>query len=467
MNIKYILNGKKSLMGGLAASLLLASCGDLDIVPEGQTTLTKTSDLELLLNEKQLYDEPCDFLGVVVNETYGRNYTTVANQLHTPNTLSYAYLSYDESVDRAKLNTSDNFYNNAYKYVNTMNVLLGKIDGAKGDDNLKPAIKAEARITRAYYLYLVANIYAKQYDAATAAGNGGIAYPTDAVIENKPQLSLQECYDKMLEDCSDENIAALRDDNYINRVSKTSGNAIKAMILFQMKRYSEALPYALKALQYKDKIDDRSLCKESGVWKSMPNDEHVMLHISSYMSIWLYPTGEQLSKETASLFEQGDYVKDYTDYWNPTYGEADSGIPGCLEAQSASTYLTPWGFTVENVMYMAAECYIRTGKIQEGLNLVNKVRQHRIAPSHYQPYSATGEQEAMALLQKAKFVECISSFINFFDRKRWNTEEGYKKTLVRDLGEAGKYQIAPDSKIWIWPFPVRVMEKNKNFHQNY
>ena len=184
-----------------------------------------------------------------------------------------------------------------------------------------------------------------------------------------------------------------------------------------------------------------------------------------------YPNCEQLSWETAALFEPGDYVKDYAQssdapYWDPDYGEMDSGIEGCLEAYG-DAYCNPWGITVEQMMYLAAECKIRTGHVQDGLDLVNKVRTFRIDPDYYTPFAATGEQEAMALLQKAKFIECIGSYVNFFDRRRWNTEDAYKKTIIRDLRDLGQYSIAPDSKLWVQPFPVRVMQNNPTFRQNY
>lgn len=468
MKILNIKGGKQWLMTGVVASLLLCSCGDLDIVPEGKSTLEKTSELELLLNTKILYDDPNTFLGIVVNETYGTDLNaTVEQKLKVKNTLNYAYLAFDEETDRAKLNTKDDFYSNVYGQVNTMNVLLSKIDDAQGNDNLKPAIKAEAEITRAYYLFLAANIYAKQYDEATLDGAGGIAYPTDPAVDTKPQLTLKECYDKMLEDCSDENIAALYDKSNINRITKCGGNAIKAMILFQMKKYAEALPYALKALSYNDQIEDRSSVLERGAWKMLPNDGNTILYISPMLDSWSYPSGEQLSLETVSLIEPGDYLKDHSDFWDAEYGEADTGIPGCLEAYGEQAYITGWGFRVEQIMYLAAECYIRTGEIQKGLDLINKVREKRIDTEHYKTFTASNEKDAMELLQRAKTIECIGSYMNFFDRKRWNTEEAYKKTLVRDLGELGKFSIAPDSKLWIFPFPTTVMQKNPSFHLNY
>ena len=94
MKILNIKGGKQWLMTGVVASLLLCSCGDLDIVPEGKSTLEKTSELELLLNTKILYDDPNTFLGIVVNETYGTSFNaTLEEKLKVKNTLDYAYLA--------------------------------------------------------------------------------------------------------------------------------------------------------------------------------------------------------------------------------------------------------------------------------------------------------------------------------------------------------------------------------------
>lgn len=42
----------------MLALTLCVSCGDLDLVPEGETTLDKTADLELLLNRKTIRSNP-------------------------------------------------------------------------------------------------------------------------------------------------------------------------------------------------------------------------------------------------------------------------------------------------------------------------------------------------------------------------------------------------------------------------
>lgn len=455
----------------LCSLCLYTACGDLDIVPEGETTLQKTTDLELLLNYKSITSNPNENLGILVNEDYGRDFSTVASRMRNKGTLAYAYLAYDESVDREKLTTKDNRYSTIYSCVNDMNVILSKVGSSTGSESLKPTLEAEAMVTRAYYLFLASNIYAKQYDEKSIEGEGGIAYPTDASIDEKPQLSLKQCYELMLEDCSDEHIAQLLDKGNVNRITKCGGYAIKALILFQMKKYDEALSYANKALALKSDIEDRSVIKTTSKWNLLPTSSNNILYISPLSDMNEYPNWEQLSVETVSLFEPGDYVKDYAKssgapFWDDYYGEMDSGIEGCVEA-NGDAYCNPWGITVEQIMYLAAECEIRGGHIQEGLDLVNKVRKFRIDEEHYADFSASSEDEAMSLLQRAKFIECIGSYVNFFDRKRWNSEDKYKKVITRDLGELGQFSIAPDSKLWVQPFPNRVMENNSTFKQNY
>ena len=154
-------------------------------------------------------------------------------------------------------------------------------------------------------------------------------------------------------------------------------------------------------------------------------------------------------------------------FWNPVYGKSDTGIDGCLEAVSYAVFVNPWGLTVERIMYLAAECLIRTGEIQRGLDLVNKVRKYRIEPEVYQPFTASNEKEAMDKLQPAKFIECIGTYENYFDRKRWNTEDAYKKTITRTVPDAGTFSISPESPLWVQPFPVEVMTYNSTYKQNY
>lgn len=449
-------------------SLFTACESKLDIVPKGQAVLTTVEELESLLNQRYGFSTPMGDLALICNEACAYM-STVSTAYSQPNTLEHAYLFWDESIDRATLSTSDATYNSIYQYVNYMNVILDKIDDAEGDAHTKEVIIAEAHIMRAYLHWLGVNIYAKQYDEATAATEGGIAYVTDIdVSKQKEKLTVQAVYDNILADCAQEYIDALPDEApSCIRAGKSWGYAVRAKVLMQMKRYDEALAMANKALEYQDAIEDRSYIVETGMWSLNYDSPNNILFMAGMIS----PVMELISPETVAKFEEGDYVKDY-DFmtWDDVSGEATSGVPGSSYCFAFGVWGNSFGLTVERIMYVAAECYIRSGEIETGLGLVNKIREKRIHPDYYQPFSATTEEEAMTLLQNAKWIECIGTYENFFDCKRWNTEERYRRTITKTIpinDEDMTFSIAPDSPLWVLPFPSNAVQYNSSLTQNY
>ena len=239
-------------IGCLAIVPTLTSCDDqLDITPKGKVTLSTVNELELLLNQEyMLGDIPSDNIGILAGESVG-TFDQVSAVMSQTNTVKYALMTFNEQIDRAILTTSDERYNNIYKYVNYMNTVITKMDEATGDASRKPALVAEAKVMRAWLHFLAVVIYARQYDDDTAATDGGIAYVTSTeVTEQKTKLTLAETYKMILADCSDDVISQLPETHgdQVMRGDRAWGNAVRAMVLFQMKRYPEALPYAQEAI---------------------------------------------------------------------------------------------------------------------------------------------------------------------------------------------------------------------------
>ena len=501
-------------------TLSFSSCNDkLDITPKGKSTLGSVDDLEMLFNQQYDFGLPFTDLGLICNESYGQT-VNVPTALSQKSTMLYSMIAWDESVDRASLTLTDSRYNNAYKYINYMNTIIDKMPGASGDENKKKALEAEAHIMRAYIHWLLVNIYAPQYDEATAAKDGGIAYVTDLnVTDVKSKETVAQVYDKILADCSDEYINALPlHSNDVLRGDQAWANAVRAKVLMQMKRYADAIPYATKALDINPTIEDRSSVLTKLDWILPKQSKSNLL----YMGGLLFT--ETISPETISLFERGDYVKDYAfmngqtspgggggddnsdakmqacakilkknstrtglqdgdpddDYvpvnsanpsWSPLYGMMLSGVMGADTYFSMQSFVNGYGITSDRMYYTLAECLIRTGKYKEGIDLVNKVRKNRIGESYYTDLSATNEADAMAQLQKCKWIECLATYENFFDCRRWNTESAYKRTITRNMtdlnGNTYSFSIAPNSKLWIFPFPQDAVRKNPTLTQNY
>ena len=257
-------------------------------------------------------------------------------------------------------------------------------------------------------------MYAEQYDANTAADKGGIPYVTDidTGVENK-KLSLQEVYDKILEDCSDELIALLPTNNDVYRANKAFGYAVRSKVLMQMKNYKDALPYALKALELNGTIEDRSTIKLDDYWYLEQEYQGNYMVMGSSTGLG---TKAALSKETTAMFDSNNYnVLGEKSGWSIEQGNTNSGDDtDCYYGWTASTRaaVNQGGINSDRMYYTAAECMIRTGEIEKGLQYIDKVRQYRI--KNYTPLadkytSSMTEEQAMALLQPAKWVECIGT----------------------------------------------------------
>ena len=449
--------------------LLFTACDDqLDITPKGKVTLQTVGELELLLNQEYLMnDEPANSLGIICGETVGM-FDQVNTVLSQKNTVKYALMACDESVNRASLTTDDPRYTAIYKFVNYMNTVVTKMPEATGDESRKTALVAEARVMRAWLHLLAAAIYAPQYDASTAAEAGGVAYVTNTdVTSEKQKLTLAETYRMILDDCSDEVIAQLPADHgdMVMRGDRAWGNAVRAMALLQMKRYADALPYAQTAVKLRPDMFDRASIKQTGAWTQSQSTKNNFLYMGGATRV--SPTMVMIPQTTSSLFEKGDYTLNYDkpSGWNLQYGKMYSGLDGVRMYMGWSAQCNVYGLTSEQLRYVAAECLIRTGKIAEGLALVDEVRAMRV--ENCSASSATTEQEAMAVLQKAKFIECIATPLNFMDIKRWNTEPQYQRTVTHRLGTLGTFTLQPQSPLWIQPFPLNAVRYNSTLTQNY
>lgn len=185
----------------------------LEIIPKGQSTLSNVNDLETLLNQQfRLYPGP-EELNILAGVQL-KSYPAIAQQLTQTNTFNYALLTGDENVDRASITDGSNcerMYESIYKIMRNFNIVIAQAPDATGDEATRQRLIAEAKVLRAWYHFLAVNIFAEQYDAATAASKGGIAYVDNTNnAEQKVKLTLAEVYDKILDDCNDEVLAALK-----------------------------------------------------------------------------------------------------------------------------------------------------------------------------------------------------------------------------------------------------------------
>ena len=355
-----------------------------------------------------------------------------------------------------------NLYAQTYEKITAYNVLISQIGDVEGDAARKGQLVAEAKTLRAWCHWILVNVFARAY-TPERINEGGIPYVTDVNFEEvNEKLSLGKVYEKLLEDLSEENLSLLPDvPENIQRVGKAFGYAVKAKVLLSMQDYAGALQAAETALSFNSNIEDRRGYIGGTPVKTRDAANNLFFAPGSYAA----PVWNVISAEWAQLYEQGDILRYLPDLY--TDASATQGIEGCYTWENGTEYVyNSSGMRVEDMILVKAECQAREKDIEGAMNTLNDLRRYRVHPDAYQLLEAETETEAMEYIIRAALIEHLFTYTNFFDLKRWNTEDVYKRNITRTVNGV-TYTLVPDSPYWVIPFPTDATQYNSSLTQNF
>lgn len=491
---KISLSSRRSGWGaisGLALLLLLimSSCSDFtDIKPKGKNLLSSTNDLELLLNN-QMEPSMTDFYEVGGGIVY--SYSNVISLLSVDNPGRSAYLigwkGTEADITRLELlTTSDSYYTNFYAYIGKIcNPILQQLDGASGDEAKKNQVRAEALALRAYFHFMLLQKYARAYNPSTADTDPAIAYMTENVDINTPQpkKTVKEAYNLALKDINEAiSLNALPVTNAsLMRINRAAAYAIKAHICMAMRDYASAEDAAKQALDTQGELYDYwahattqtslgGVSYQAATVDCRKNPESYFILPDMIIFYWVQP-------ESWNTIEDGYATRDLM----PTFGKMYKGYAGgALDDYGATYGLSGWnsGYELSNyvnesglespMMYLiCAECEIRSGNIDQGMAYLDQLRAKRLPADKFTALKGkvTSQADAIAELKATSFAENLWTGWNFIERKRWNTEDGWKETLHRTIGD-NTFTLEPSSNLWVFPFPNSARSMNPNLTSN-
>lgn len=477
---------KKTLYSLLAvAALMLTSCEDFtDLQPKGKNLLTTTDQLEMLLNS-ELRGCGSDMRQMAGDMIYAFSNvaTTISQPVKTRNVIIWTY---DEAnMDKmAELTTSDNDYSDFYGYIGTIaNPILTKIDAATGTDAAKKQLKCEALTLRAWSFYMLVNKYAKAYNPTTAASTPGIILMTeDKDIQTaQPKSTVEEVYTQILKDINEAIELDGLPDVAVNkmRFNKPAAYAVKALTLLNMQKWDEAEEAAKQALAINSAVNDYNSSYQGTIQGLIGGTYSVINRDKNGTDEDYFLNGDlefynAYTPTTMANFEEGHAYKEKMGNMNMAYdylmdaGESMLGESGFNFTYDLNSRWNDGGLRSTQMYLAIAECETHKGNFDTAMEYLDKVRINRIDPAKYQPLKGTvsTEKDAIAHVKQVTLNEDIYSSFIFIDKKRWNQLDGWKQSYSRTL--AGKtYTIAPDSKMWIFPFPMSVMNNNDKITQNY
>ncbi|MBO6125051.1 MAG: RagB/SusD family nutrient uptake outer membrane protein [Bacteroidaceae bacterium] len=489
----------------MAAALAATSCSDFtDIKPKGKNLLSTTDELELLFNN-DIDISLSDVYNIGGGVVSGANH--IPSELAMPNkersTLLWSYSDTPADIQRIQqLTSSDGYYSSCYKWVGRIcNPVINNASMASGSEQKKAALVAEAKALRSYAHFLLVNKFAKAYDPATASTDGGVIYMTEdkSIDEIYAPSTVAKVYEQCLRDVNDAiNSGALPTVQPTKtRFNLPAAYALKANILMCMQQYTEAAEAAEAALQIEGGLDDYyANVRQEPRWLEyihmMPNDkydcftskyletaENYFVVPNYLLSLWVEPDFEdQIEPKYGHYFLNPRIKEQYKGFYEILAGgmtdqstnmiglrdwDSPDNMPGMMEYHNVAGLATP------QMYILLAECYVRGGDIDKGMDQLDHLRQFRLPADTYAPLKGTVTDEAAAIerIKQTSLGENIWTVWNFIQRKRWNVQPEWQTTLTHDFGDNGIHTLSPTSNLWVFPFPLSVIQGNPNVHYNY
>ncbi|SFD46702.1 SusD family protein [Chitinophaga sp. CF118] len=427
----------------------------VEIDQQGIRSLHYTSDYQYILNNLTNM-EPVYTYPVLASDDI--EITDEGFQQRMNDKLSRAY-TWAEKIFGDE---SDSDWDLLYKQIYICNETIdGVMTSDGGTDAQKRMILAEARVHRAYAYFNLVNVYAKQYDAATAATDPGVPMLLKPDLFAKlNRASVQSVYDQIKLDL-ELSVADLPElPDVPSNPSRTAAYAILAKTSLQKEEYADAGKFADSALVRQHALLDlKSYIAAPG---SMPlklkDPETILSKVLSLSSVFplsagllkLYDTTDlryKLFTANGSQFTFNSFVG--RGYYRPYLNYQGS----------------PVGPNVPEMMLIKAESEARTGTFPVAVTILNTLRTNRFRTVDYSDLSAANADEALKLVIDERRRELLCRGIRWFDQKRLNKEQAFAKTITRTfLGET--FSLAPGANRYVFPIADKNIQLNPEIEQN-
>lgn len=445
--------------------LFLISCRKWveDVPVQGQRVLVYTDDYRLLMNNNNDQQYGLGPVPELSCDDIALTDATLQKQVGS-NPIQTAIYSWSKPfyVDQQ----SDYDYNMLYKTIYVSNVVINGIANSKGGSlALKNTILGEALVHRAFSYFMLCNMYAKQYDANTAASDPGVPMLLEAkLFTSLTRTPVKEVYDQIIKDLKQAIplLPAKADVKF--RPSQAAGYALLAKTYLFMRNFDLASAFADSTLAISSQLYDynTTISGSTYVMATQYNDPQIIMR-QVPRSPFSIP---QLSSDLLALFNPNDlrykmFVKAGSNYY-----PAFTGL-GFWDRTHYSDYSdgTPVGLTVNETWLIKAECLARAGKKDDAVQMLNDLRQKRFKPADFQPISAADDKEALQLVINERRIEFVGTGLRWFDQRRLNKDKGLAQTLTRSLG-GSTFTLQPDGNGYVFPFASILISQSPEMTQN-
>lgn len=449
----------KKFIYSLMCILLLCSTACrkyVEVPPENLTLLRTTAQFLQLLNSATMFD-PSYYMPLFSADDVGSVQLTWQNPLAV--TLANAY-SWNDRIYGAVDEDAD--WSKFYQQIYNCNVVISQVmKSEEGSEEDKLKAKSYALVHRAYAYFTLVNMYAKQYNPATANTDPGVPMVLEPKFTTSlERVSVEKVYNQIKEDLN-EALPNLSDaPDFINFPSKLAAYGMLARTYLNTRDFKAAELNSDNALRIKSSLLDLRLYVGS---TSLPNrltnpEEFFLKRVS------IYPTALPVSATMLAKYDLNDLrysvlTRDGKDAGSQ-FTDTRSYFKNRLTTDGA--YVGP---NVPEMMLIKAECEARAGNPGAAVDILNKLRKTRFQDSKYIAFTAATADQALKLTIDERQREFAGRGLRWFDQRRLALDPGLVTTVTR-VFKGVTYTIEPGSNRYTYAIADKYIQLNPEITQN-
>lgn len=444
------------------ASLLSCRKYVEDVPIQGQRVLVYTQDFRYLMDYRDVFEKAIGITPVISSDDIDLTAQVIQDRMITNNIQRAMYTwSKPFYVDRQTDYDYDMLYNANY-YCNV--VINGVMDSKNGLPEVKNTIMGEALVQRAFNFFMLVNMYAKQYDAATADKDLGIPILVKPELLGKlPRRTVKDTYEQILADIR-QAIPLLPNKQLSNtRHSKVAAYALLSKVYLNMRDFTKAEAFADSTLAISSQLYDYNIAVAGAnpVFPAQFNEVQILLRKIPRLTF----SPPQLSQPLLDLLGTKDLRYELFVRPGARFNPGFTGFGYWSRSNYASGDGSAIGLSVNETWLIKAECLARAGKKDEAVTMLNTLRKFRFRPADYADLSAATPDAALQLVVDERRREFFGTGLRWFDQRRLNKDPLFAKTVTRVFNNV-TYTLEPNSNGYVFPFASIIVTQNPEIEQN-